>query len=383
MRGLPTNNGAIADQLRQAQYAAHMPESAPLSENALSRIVDEATLICAVPAPTFEESQRAALVQELLVSAGYRATIDAAGNVVARSGGEGPALALVAHLDTVFPTLSTIPIVRDGVRLTGPGIGDNALGIAAMLHVARELAAKPSLRPVLFAATVGEEGLGDLIGVTALLDSEPIRALIAVEGHGIDCLAVGGVASMRLRAKFSGPGGHSWSDRGRGSAVHALIEAGERALAAAPPAAFNIGVIEGGTTVNAIAQSATMVIDIRHGDPRVVNAARARVERALSVSLPTDVTVEITLIGNRSGGSSRPNDPLLQAARAARTAVGLGPADEIFASTDANAAHARDIPAVGIGITRGDFAHREDEWIVVPPIALGVASLLELVRLLD
>lgn len=360
-----------------------MPKGAPLSENALARIVEEAAAICAVPAPTFAESERAALVQDLLVSAGLAAQIDAAGNVVARVGGDGPALALVAHLDTVFPDLMTVSIVRDGVRLTGPGIGDNALGIAAMLYVARALAQTPPSRPVLFAATVGEEGLGDLSGVTALLDSEQIRALIAVEGHGIDCLAVGGIASIRLRAEFSGPGGHSWSDRGRGSAIHALIGAGERALAAAAPAAFNIGVIEGGTTVNAIAQSATMVIDIRHGDPRVVSAAHARVERTLATGLPDGVSVKITVVGNRPGGSNRPNDPLLEAARAARTAVGLGPAEEIFASTDANAAFARDIPAVGIGITRGDFAHREDEWIAVPPIALGVASLLELVRRLD
>ena len=360
-----------------------MPDTAPLSENALTQIVDEAIAVCAVPAPTFAESERAALVQGLLATAGWKATIDAAGNVVARTGADGPALALVAHLDTVFPGLTTIPIVRDGVRLTGPGIGDNALGIAAMLHVARELAKTPPSRPVLFAATVGEEGLGDLSGVTALLDTEHVRALIAVEGHGIDCLAVGGVASIRLRAEFSGPGGHSWSDRGRGSAIHALIEAGERALSAAPPAAFNIGVIEGGTTVNAIAQSSTMVIDIRHGDPRVVSAAHARVERALASALPSDVRVDVTVVGNRPGGSNRPNDPLLLAARAARGTVGLGPAEEVFASTDANAAHARDIPAVGIGITRGDFAHREDEWIAVPPIALGVASLLELVRLLD
>ena len=360
-----------------------MPKAAPLSENALARIVDEAAAICAVPAPTFAESERAALVQDLLVSAGLTAQIDAAGNVVARVGGDEPALAVVAHLDTVFPDLTTISIVRDGVRLTGPGIGDNALGIAAMLYVARALAQTPPSRPVLFAATVGEEGLGDLSGVTALLDSEQIRALIAVEGHGIDCLAVGGIASIRLRAEFSGPGGHSWSDRGRGSAIHALIGAGERALAAAAPAAFNIGVIEGGTTVNAIAQSATMVIDIRHGDPRVVSAAHARVERTLATGLPDGVSVQVTVVGNRPGGANRPNDPLLEAARAARTAVGLGPADEIFASTDANAAYARDIPAVGIGITRGDFAHREDEWIAVPPIALGVASLLELVRRLD
>ena len=155
-----------------------MPDTAPLSENAVTQIVDEAMAVCAVPAPTFAESERAALVQGLLATAGWNATVDATGNVVARTGSDGPALALVAHLDTVFPGLTTIPIVRDGVRLTGPGIGDNALGIAAMLHVARALANTPPTRPVLFAATVGEEGLGDLRAVSYTHLTLPTKRIV-------------------------------------------------------------------------------------------------------------------------------------------------------------------------------------------------------------
>lgn len=361
-------------------YAPRVAGSEIPTETDVERIVAETSTLCAIPAPTFAEQQRGAAFLGLLMDAGIPATFDTAGNVVARLGGPGPALALCAHLDTVFPGLTAVDVRRDGARLVAPGIGDNALGLAALLHVARVLVQEPPVTPVLLAATVGEEGLGDLRGVTALLDREPVRALIAIEGHGVDSLAVGGIVSVRLRADFVGPGGHSWSDRGRGSAVHALVAAGDRVLTAARPAALNIGVIEGGTAVNALAEHASMLIDIRHGDPRVVDAAHARVRRALTVSLPDEITVEIHQVGNRPGGANRPNEALVAAAHTARAHVGLGLAAEHLASTDANAALARGIPAIGVGISRGEHAHRVDEWIAVPPIGLGVAGLVELVR---
>jgi acetylornithine deacetylase/succinyl-diaminopimelate desuccinylase-like protein len=261
----------------------------PLSDADVERVAADTAWVCAIPAPTFHEEARAGAVLSSIAEAGLTARKDAVGNVIARLGGDGPALALCAHLDSVFPDEEEIPVTRSGIRLAGRGIGDNALGVAALLHVARTLAATPPTQPIILAATVGEEGLGDLRGVKALLDEEPIRALIAIEGHGIDSLAVGGIAALRYDVEFSGPGGHSWSDRGRGSAVHAAILASERLLAAGSPAAINIGRIEGGTAVNAIAEHATLLIDIRHEETHVVEAAARRVDHALRASLPAGI----------------------------------------------------------------------------------------------
>lgn len=347
---------------------------------ATARIVAEAEALCLIAAPTFDERARGQAVLDHLHALHLDAAFDDIGNVVARIGGSGPALALCAHLDTVFPAGTPLQVTREGGQLTGPGIGDNALGIAALLHVTRELVRQPPTTPVLIAFTVGEEGLGDLRGVSALLDREPVRALIAVEGHGIDSLAIGGVASIRYRCAITGPGGHSWTNRGRPSAIHQLIEAGERVLRCAHPAAVNIGTIGGGTAVNAIADHAELLIDLRHGDQRVVDAAAARVERALAFAVPDGVTVLVEQVGNRPGGANSPDEPLVALACAARAAVGLAAPEGHLASTDANAGLARGIPSIGIGITRGDHAHRPDEWIAEAPIALGVAALLELVR---
>ncbi len=254
-----------------------MPDHGPLDQATTERIAADAAWLCGIPAPTFHEEARGEAVRERLADLGLAPTVDALGNVVARLGGDGPALALCAHLDTVFPGLDPVPVTRDGDRLRGCGVGDNALGVAALLHCADALARHPPQSPVLIAATVGEEGLGDLRGVTGLLDAEPVRALVAIEGHGIDSLAIGGIAAVRYEVVVRGPGGHSWSDRGTPSAVHVALGAGARALEVGRPAAVNVGRVEGGTAVNAIAERATLLIDVRHEDPRVVDAATHRV----------------------------------------------------------------------------------------------------------
>lgn len=362
------------------QYPLRVAQTLIPDAEATARIVDDAEALCLIPAPTFAERPRGEEVLARLHALRLDAAFDAAGNVVARIGEEGPALALCAHLDTVFPADTPLGVRRAGGRLIGPGIGDNALGIAALLHVARDLVLTPPSSPVLLGFTVGEEGLGDLHGVSALLDREPVRALIAIEGHGVDSLAIGGIASLRYRVTVTGPGGHSWTDRGRPSAVHHLIGIGNRVLEAAHPAAVNIGTIHGGTAINAIADHAELLIDLRHADQRVVDAAAARVERAITAQPPAGITVELEQVGNRPGGANASGEPLVELARAARTAVGLGTAEEHLASTDANAGLARGIPSLGVGITRGDHAHRTDEWIAEEPVALGVGALLGLIR---
>jgi acetylornithine deacetylase/succinyl-diaminopimelate desuccinylase-like protein len=356
---------------------------APLPAEEVERIAADTAWLCGIPAPTGHEAERARAVAERLRELGLEPALDAVGNVVCRVGPAGPALTLCAHLDTVFPDRGPQPAVRDGARLVGPGVGDNALGLAALLAVARALAADPPTGPVVLAATVGEEGLGDLRGVTHLLDTKPVRALIAIEGHGIDSLAVGAVASARVRVTCIGPGGHSWSDQGQPSAVHALVAAAERILAAAPPAIANIGVIEGGTAVNAIAERASLLLDLRHVDPASVDQALARVERAAHTAPVAGVATAVEVVGRRPGGEGAASAALVALAREARDAVGLGVAEEHPASTDANAAIGRGIPALGVGISRGDDAHTERESVAVPPIAHGAAALLALIRRAD
>jgi tripeptide aminopeptidase len=286
-----------------------------------------------------------------------------------------------AHLDTVFGPEQPIEIVRGEGRIAAPGIGDNSLAVAALLALARRLAARPPGRPVVLAGTVGEEGLGDLRGAKHLVASTECRSFIAVEGISLNAIEVGGVGSERYRVTYHGPGGHPWSDRGTPSAVHGLIaRAGELvAIDPGPGGVLNVGRVHGGTSVNTIAAQATLELDLRSRDPARLTALAARAG-ALLRRAPDGLEALVERVGQRPAGAIDTDHPLLQAARHARAMAGLEPAEEGFSSTDANAAYGRGIPAITVGVSTGGHAHRLDEYIDEAPTAAGVRALE---RLLD
>ncbi|MGH2874607.1 MAG: M20/M25/M40 family metallo-hydrolase [Solirubrobacteraceae bacterium] len=346
------------------------------------RVIDDAIAVCTVPAPTFAEGTRARLVMRLLHQAGARPRLDGAGNVVAAFGSGPPdqTLILTAHLDTVFDEATEIsPTERRG-RLAAPGIGDNSIAVAALVHLARRLSGAALRRPVTLAATVGEEGLGDLRGAKALLADEVCGAFVAVEGMMLDSIAVAAIGSLRLRATVRGPGGHPWSDRGTPSAVHGLLAPLQAALERAERGGVvaNAGVLRGGTAINVIAAEATVELDLRSEDGARLREVAAEVRAAFELTAP-QLSVKLAQIGDRPGGQIAADAELLAAARAAREQIGLPPADEKASSTDANAAHGLGIPALTIGITTGANAHRLDEYIDLKPIAAGLAALDALV----
>ena len=344
----------------------------------LEHTLADAERICSVPAPTHDEAQRAKLVAGLLRETGAEVTGDDAGNVLAAfgAGPDGDAVVFAAHLDTVFSATTDVTPRRDGDRIAAPGIGDNSLGVAALLHLARGLRARPLSRPVVLAATVGEEGLGDLRGAKALVAARPWGAFVAVEGMEVERLVTAAVGSLRYRITVTGPGGHPWGDRGTPSAVHELLEPLQRIIAGTASAGVtcNVGGIAGGTAINVIAAQATADLDLRCPEAAGLDEAD-RIVRGAFAGLADGVTAAVEQLGHRPGGQIDPSAELLHAARRARERAGLPPAVEDGSSTDANAAHGAGIPAVTVGITVGANAHRLDEYIETGPVAGGLLAL--------
>jgi acetylornithine deacetylase/succinyl-diaminopimelate desuccinylase-like protein len=343
-------------------------------------VLDDAQRICAIPAPTFAEAERAAFVAERFRALGLATRIDEVGNVICRLGGDGPAAAvLAAHLDTVFPATHAIEIEHDAHagRIAAAGIGDNALGVAALLHLARRLADVPLGKPLVLAATIGEEGLGDLRGAKHLVATVPCAAFVAVEGAMLDAIKTAGVGSVRSRVTYRGPGGHSWGDRGMPSAIHGLLERAQAFLHATAGADVgrNVGRIEGGTSINTIAAEATLELDLRAEDGAAL-AEVARLARETFAAAPEGLAATVEPLG----GGIASDHPLVEAARRAREQAGLPPASEGSSSTDANAAYGQGIPAITVGITTGGGAHRADEYIDVEPIERGLHALELLAR---
>jgi acetylornithine deacetylase/succinyl-diaminopimelate desuccinylase-like protein len=352
-------------------------QAMPTDDAAVARLLDETRRICAMPAPPFGEGPRAELVAWMLGENGAPATIDDTGNVIARLGpADGDAIVFAAHLDTVFDAATEIRFEASDGRLAAPGVGDNSIAVAALLHLARHLRGRAPATPVALVATVGEEGLGDLRGAKAVVEEMAVSAFVAVEGQMLHAIKTAAVGSVRFRVTVRGPGGHPWSDRGTPSAAHGLVDALSGALAEAHNAGivFNVGTMRGGTVINAIAGEAVAELDMRAEDDARLQATAKRVREVVAWA-PAGLETTVEEIGRRPAGRIDGDHPLVAAARRARERAGLPPAEEGASSTDANAAYGRGIPAITVGVTTGGHAHRLDEYIDLAPIASGLAAL--------
>jgi tripeptide aminopeptidase len=325
---------------------------------------DELARFTAIPAPTGSEDARIRWLEDRLLELRGSLGRDEVGNLLWRFG-DSSKLLLMAHVDTVFHGMETIEVVREGEELMGPGVGDNA---AAVMTVIWTLSGLESIPPGLTVAfTVGEEGLGNLRGALHACRSLAPEMAIAVEGHGLDDVVTEHVGSTRARLAVFGPGGHSWSDRGTPSAIHALLPIGaELAYSRA-----NVGKISGGGAVNAIAAEAELLVERRSVEQAELDAFEASVGE-LSVEPP--LRLECEIVGRRPAGRVQRDHPLVRRVREVRRSLGL-PDEFGSGSTDANAAAAFGIPAVSIGCTRGSGMHTLGERIELAPLELGCRQL--------
>ncbi len=345
--------------------------------------VNEAHLqLCRIPAPTFLEGERAAWFVEQFRAAGWETSLDRAGNAIAIHG-EPPYVAVTAHLDTVMAPRGKddISVEPDG-RFLGPGVSDNGAGLAALLAIARAWKAGPALPGIhcglLLAANAAEEGEGNLAGMRHLAKSSPfsrqVRAYLVLDGANTDHVTSRALGSRRYEVGFTGPGGHSWSDYGVANPLHALCRAvaqfSDTRLDGAPKSSFNVGWIEGGSSVNAIPAAARAKVDIRSESnekiDELVRALTSAVERARDAenqrAAAGKISIKLKEIGARPAAALPDDAAILQYIRAVDAHLGIRSRLDC-ASTDANVPLSLGIPAIAIGGGgTGGGAHTAQEW---------------------
>jgi acetylornithine deacetylase/succinyl-diaminopimelate desuccinylase-like protein len=348
-------------------------------------ITDEHVRLCSIPASPFGERQRAEYLAEKFSALGLtEVEIDEEGNCLGLFKGtsRSPLLVVSAHLDTVFAPDTDFSIIRSGHRLLAPGIADDGCGLAALIALGRAIQAEKirTEGSVLFVGTVGEEGEGNLRGVRYLLTrgrwASRVDAFLSFDGPGVDRITNRALGSRRYRVEIGGPGGHSWGDFGLPNPVHALGRAVSKLagypLPREPRTTFNVGRIEGGTSVNAIAEKAAMDVDLRSGadaelrrlDSFFRRAVRQAVDEENATRRPGDPLLElkVDLIGERPSGETPPDSALVELAVEATKILGIEPRLD-QSSTDSNLPISLGIPAItlGAGGTSGS-SHTLAEW---------------------
>jgi acetylornithine deacetylase/succinyl-diaminopimelate desuccinylase-like protein len=386
--GMPVRSAASPHPPRQAAGSR-------LSDNArvraaldwftpnISWVNDQQARLTEIPAPPFQESARAEAVKALLAEAGVSVQIDKTGSVIGELRGvnEKEIVIVAGHLDTVFPPGTDVTVHRDGSRMVAPGISDNGTGLAALVAMARALQFahfKPQ-RTIFFVADVGEEGEGNLRGIRAIVDAyrARLKAVVVLDGSGTDHVTTKALASRRLEALITGPGGHSWSDFGMPNPINALVRGSVRFIntkvPSSPRTTFNIGQIEGGTSVNSIPYEARLKVDIRSESDDELTRLESALRECIAAGVRDEMDSardrskgklewKVELLGSRPGGELPADSALLAALRAADDFVGNQSRIE-RSSTDANIPLSLGIEAISIGAGgNGGGAHSLQEW---------------------
>lgn len=342
--------------------------------------LEDQKTICKIGAPSFQEANRAAYIKEIFQSLDLEdITIDEVGNVIGYIYGQSrrPQLLLSAHIDTVFPMGTDTEVKVNNGIFYAPGIGDNTRGVAEIIATVRAIK-KHSLNfqgTLMVCGNVCEEGEGDLKGVKHLFNHHKIDGFVTPDIGLISYIKFKATGSKRYKITYKGRGGHSFGDFGIVNPIHAVGRAIEKisniSVPDSPKTTFSVGSIEGGTSINTIAEQASFSVDLRSNQQKsldrlessflkIVLDARDEENRRWQSD---NLTVEMTVIGERPSGELSEDNIIVKAAYDATKALGIDPIFTRAGSTDANMPISLGIPAVQIGFggTSGG-THTLGEW---------------------
>jgi len=393
---LSTGELSVIPRLLRSQQI----ERAFISINeAQGEISEELISICEIPAPPFKEHARARYIKQRFEELGLeRVRTDEEGNVIAERAGASthPRIIVSAHLDTVFPEGTDVRVRREGRRLYAPGISDNTAGVVSLVALAQSLnrARLNTEGTIYFVATVGEEGEGNLRGVRHLFTKGEFRsgveAFISLDGPGVERITQRALGSRRYRVTINGPGGHSWGDFGIVNPVHALGRAIARFAAypapISPRTSYSVGIIEGGSSVNAIPERASMVVDMRSISSGEIDKLEAYLRRVVEIAVreensqralsSTSINYQFEQVGDRPSGETPIESTIVQAAIECSRALGIEPRLDC-SSTDSNIPISLGIPAITIGCGgMSSNCHSLTEWYEPAGRELGLKRLL-------
>lgn len=344
-----------------------------------------------IPAPSHQEDMRAAFCRDWFLAQGAEDVwIDEAKNVICRLGDPDAEELVVfaAHTDIVFPDTTELPFREENGRFYAPGIGDDTSNLVNLMLGAKYLI-QHKLKPkcgILFVANACEEGLGNLDGTKALFVAygSKIKAFYSFDGYTPQCCS-SAVGSYRYRITCKTKGGHSYINFGDPNALEILCDLTERLYKIEVPkeafTTYNIGRMEGGTTVNSIAQEAFMLYEFRSTSQKCLEEMERRFQAAVESVRGRGGEIEVELLGVRPGNG--PVDAEALKAFTDHTADVIGtwyhdPIDFDAYSTDSNVPLSLGILANTVGTVRGALAHTREEWIELASLPDGLKIALSL-----
>ncbi len=349
--------------------------------------------IAKIPAPSNYEEKRAEFCKSWLEQQGAKGVfIDDALNVIYPIGCKenNSLVAFMAHTDVVFPDTDELPVVVEDGKIKAPGIGDDTANLTALLMAAKYVAQhglSPKEHGVLLVMNSGEEGLGNLKGSRKIMETYGSRIKEFYSFDGSNSTVVNrSVGSRRYRVEVLTEGGHSYAKFGNRNAIAYLSSMISTLYTMVPPkggkTTYNVGTIQGGTSVNTIAQQAEMLYEFRSDRQEGLEAMEQHFRAVIEAYRAKGIAINVERIGERPcmGDVDAEKQRALseKAAQAVRTYYQSEP---LFhsGSTDCNIPLSMGIPSVCVGCYAGDGAHTRSEWVEISSLHSGLNLALDLI----
>ena len=365
-------------------------------ENSIGELHELLAALVRIPAPSHHEEARAAFCKSWLEAQGATGVyLDEANNCVYPINCEGrdDLVVFAAHTDTVFPDMEPFELKSDGKRFYAPGVGDDTACLAVLLMIAKyflQSGRKPSCG-ILIVANACEEGLGNLKGVRQIMKDYAgrVRKFYTFDGT-YDELVCKCVGSHRYEVECKTAGGHSFSAFGNPNAIAELAEVISKLYRVALPqkegarTTYNVGMIEGGTSVNAIAQSAKMLYEYRSDNAECLSDMKAQFEEIIEQANRSGVAkFEVRTIGVRPcEGEVDPGvlREMIEDAVAVCEACSNIPCKQESGSTDCNVPMSLGIPSVCVGLYLGHGAHTREEFLEIDSLPVGMHICFQIMQ---
>ncbi len=345
-----------------------------------------------IPAPSHKEDKRATFCLNWFKEQGVTtAYIDAAKNVVCEIGCDAheDVVVFTAHTDIVFDDMQDLPLRVEGNTIFAPGIGDDTANLVNLLIATKYFLKNKKLftTGIIVVANSCEEGLGNLDGSKEIIKTygSRMKAFYSFDGYLSQCTSIP-VGSHRFRVTVRAQGGHSYLDFGRENAIYSISNIIRDLFAVEIPkqakTTFNVGRIEGGTTVNSIPQEVSMLYEYRSPSEQCLASMKASFDAIIEKHTSEGRQVEVELLGVRPGmGDLDPSALEKWTASNIETIKQFydGAIDIDPYSTDANVPLSKGILANTIGTVVGGGAHTRQEWVDLESLPVGTSIIMSLI----